>query len=122
MAKKRIQRMRRRGWRKPEGAVYVGRPSRWGNYCVGWPKEEAVRRFEAYARERARREPEWLEPLIGHDLMCWCRLDEVCHADVLLRLCEEEETRRWVRETNQKTRQENERLFRLREEAKWKSG
>lgn len=28
---KRIQRKRTKGWRMPEGAVYVGRPSRWGN-------------------------------------------------------------------------------------------
>ena len=28
---RRIQRRRERGWRMPEGAVYVGRPSRWGN-------------------------------------------------------------------------------------------
>lgn len=27
----RIQLSRRRGWRKPEGAVVVARPSRWGN-------------------------------------------------------------------------------------------
>ena len=27
----RIQCRRTRGWRKPEGAVYVGRPSKWGN-------------------------------------------------------------------------------------------
>lgn len=28
---KRIQRKRTKGWRMPEGAVYVGRPSAWGN-------------------------------------------------------------------------------------------
>lgn len=28
---KRIQRKRTKGWRMPEGAVYVGRPSKWGN-------------------------------------------------------------------------------------------
>lgn len=28
---KRIQLSRRKGWRKPEGAVVVARPSRWGN-------------------------------------------------------------------------------------------
>ncbi len=28
---RRIQRKRTRGWRMPEGAVYVGRPTRWGN-------------------------------------------------------------------------------------------
>jgi hypothetical protein len=27
----RIQRQRTKGWRMPEGAVYVGRPSAWGN-------------------------------------------------------------------------------------------
>jgi Domain of unknown function (DUF4326) len=32
----RIQRKRTKGWRMPPGAVYVGRPSRWGNiYVVG---------------------------------------------------------------------------------------
>ena len=32
----RIQRKRTKGWKMPEGAVYVGRPTRWGNpYSVG---------------------------------------------------------------------------------------
>lgn len=35
---RRIQRSRTAGWRMPPGAVYVGRPSKWGNpYRVGWP-------------------------------------------------------------------------------------
>lgn len=33
----RIQRRRTPGWRMPEGAVYVGRPSKWGN---PWTVEE----------------------------------------------------------------------------------
>jgi hypothetical protein len=33
---KRIQRRRTKGWRMPDGALYVGRPSRWGNpFVVG---------------------------------------------------------------------------------------
>jgi hypothetical protein len=28
---RRIQRRRAKGWRMPEGAIYVGRPTRWGN-------------------------------------------------------------------------------------------
>ncbi len=28
---RRIRRERTKGWRMPDGAVYVGRPSRWGN-------------------------------------------------------------------------------------------
>ena len=32
----RIQRRRTRGWRMPEGAIYVGRPTMWGNpFYVG---------------------------------------------------------------------------------------
>lgn len=31
MTPQRIQRKRAAGWRMPEGAVYVGRPTRWGN-------------------------------------------------------------------------------------------
>jgi hypothetical protein len=30
--------------------------------------------------------PERLALLRGRDLMCWCKLGEVCHADVLLEL------------------------------------
>lgn len=30
-APKRIQRQRTKGWRMPEGAIYVGRPTKWGN-------------------------------------------------------------------------------------------
>lgn len=46
----RIQRRRTAGWRTPVGAVYVGRPSRWGNpFPVGEPgpfsAEDAVRMF-----------------------------------------------------------------------------
>jgi hypothetical protein len=31
MTPQRIQRKRTAGWRMPEGAVYVGRPTKWGN-------------------------------------------------------------------------------------------
>jgi len=35
---KRIQRKREKGWRMPEGAVYVGRPGIFGNpFVVGYP-------------------------------------------------------------------------------------
>lgn len=36
MSPKRIQRRRTKGWRMPEGAIYVGRGTKWGNpYAVG---------------------------------------------------------------------------------------
>jgi hypothetical protein len=112
-APKRIQLRRTKGWRKPEGAIVVARPSKWGNpfYVPGvkpgrhdglvhtpelgdiWvtTRQDAV---DAYRR--------WLclhvgpsgftmaveasYELRGRDLACWCPLDQPCHADVLLEL------------------------------------
>lgn len=46
----------------------------------------AIRAFRLYARLRLRREPDWLEPLRGKDLACFCNRGAFCHADVLLEL------------------------------------
>lgn len=91
---KRIQRKRSKGWRMPEGAVYVGRPTRWGNpYKIGFlcvDAQEAVDTFAGQLLVMQKDDPEyfrrWLAPLKGKDLACWCPLDKPCHADVLLRL------------------------------------
>jgi hypothetical protein len=71
----------------PTDAVYVGRPTRWGNpYPIADHGAAAVARYRAYLLadpallEAVRRE------LCGRDLACWCRLDAPCHADVLLEL------------------------------------
>lgn len=114
----RIQRRRTAGWRKPAGAVYVGRGSGWGNpFRVGenglWmPDTEhplptqrepgeydygirvercadratAVVWFRAYMASYDLLLANALRDLKGRDLMCWCPLDEPCHADVLLDL------------------------------------
>jgi hypothetical protein len=91
----RIQRKRSNGWTMPEGTIYVGRPSQHGNkYRVGVDGDaaECVRKFRA--------DWEWglshplgklalastLDKLRGKNLACWCRLDQPCHADVLLEL------------------------------------
>ncbi|HEX7021427.1 MAG TPA: DUF4326 domain-containing protein [Trueperaceae bacterium] len=86
---KRIQRKRTKGWRTPEGAIYVGRPSRWGNpfpLAGPFPRARAVLAFRKLAARRLKQDPNWLEPLRGKDLCCWCDLSEPCHADVLLEL------------------------------------
>jgi DNA polymerase I len=70
----------------PEDAVYVGRPSPWGNpYRVeDHGRAEAVALYKADILsdepflERARAE------LAGKDLACWCGPRQKCHADVLL--------------------------------------
>lgn len=145
---KRIQRQNTKGWRKPDGAVYVGRGSKWRNpFTVGttqvrmpgaenpdadWelegrldkPNSDNVPFYHADGRvtrhtvRAATREEivaiyremltgnnvrtkgvfpwninldEFLAPLRGHDLMCWCPLDQPCHADVLLELANRKE-------------------------------
>jgi len=81
----------------PAGAIYVGRPGTWGNpYVVGSTNalgEPPIDEAEAVARYRAFLEANaaaslalLLAPLRGRDLACWCRLDQPCHADVLLEL------------------------------------
>lgn len=142
---KRIQRKRTKGWRMPEGAIYVGRGSKWGNPfgplktsralarvpAVDHPDHEweyegrisaagmthpyfhpdgrvipcrirymtAAEVVDCY-RELLVGEGRWpidfkhdggyyphikaVHELAGHDLACWCPLDEPCHADVLL--------------------------------------
>ena len=90
----RIQRKRTKGWRMPDGAVCVSRPSRWGNpYRVGaphpdhgWPMSgaEAVECFRRWYEQHMN--DRLLAPLRGKDLACWCPLDQPCHADVLLEL------------------------------------
>jgi len=72
----------------PVGALYVGRPSVWGNPFA--TKEESDRdsvcdAFEAYAQKRNTDEPLWLAPLKGKHLECWCA-PKRCHAETLLRL------------------------------------
>lgn len=114
----RIQRQRTKGWRAPEGAIYVGRPSKWGNpFAIGKPvgvecyspsfhhltvtvatREAAVMWFESILTADYSTsvptvfEPPhgWMAALRGHDLMCWCPLDQPCHADVLLELANRE--------------------------------
>lgn len=88
---KRIQRKRMPGWRMPENAVYVGRPSKWGNpYTVSGATtaDKAVALYREYLRRAPGQQEvkDGLAKLRGKDLACWCPLDQPCHADVLLEL------------------------------------
>lgn len=96
---RRIQRSRTKGWRMPSGAIYVGRPSRWGNPIhheddgTPVPSEAATRIFRHHlvvlgccdvTVADVRRD------LRGKFLACWCPLDQPCHADVLLEIANAE--------------------------------
>lgn len=88
---RRIQLSRKKGFkladvsRRLNGltAINVARPTRWGNPF------RSVNLFVTYAVNRAVDNPEWLKPLRGKNLACWCRPGDKCHADVLLQLCQE---------------------------------
>ena len=95
----RIQRKRTKGWRMPEGAIYVGRPGKWGNdfTVVGGNPQRAVDSFRDMLGRAPLGNGRWgrvgdtvfetiRRELAGHDLACWCALDQPCHADVLLEL------------------------------------
>ena len=100
----RFQRSRVAGWRMPEGSVYVGRPTRWGNpFKAGDPHPETHRPirdaaeaaflFDLHVGPMGLHEIDPAEvrrELGGKDLACWCPLDQPCHADVLLSIANEE--------------------------------
>ena len=69
----------------PEGAIYIGRGSDWGNpYRIGihGNRQEVIEKFRFYMGVRLEQEPFWLEPLRGKNLVCFCAPLE-CHGDVI---------------------------------------
>jgi len=71
----------------PPDAVYVGRPSKWGNPFKikrDGTREEVIAKY-AYWIERQPQLMDDLEELKGKDLVCWCT-PLPCHADILLEL------------------------------------
>lgn len=91
---RRIQRKRIKGWRMPENTIYVGRPSKWGNpYGVGVSfetLEECLNEYRDYLKYCIKDGSLDLKEIKGKNLACWCGLDEKCHADILLRLANNE--------------------------------
>ena len=90
---RRIQRRRTEEWRMPEGAVFVGRPSKWGNPHREGTWEELVDNYrrDLEAGELRFTREDVVRELRGKDLCCWCTLDHVCHADVLLAIANGDE-------------------------------
>lgn len=82
----------------PPDAVYVGRPSKWGN-PVRFPKSyssqsketklelrrSAIRQYREYLEQHPELVKEARRELKGRDLVCWCA-PLPCHADVLLEI------------------------------------
>ena|ERR1700683_5536314 len=113
---RRVQLRRIKGWKLPPNTVCVTRPGRWGNpfkvglwfkpalgappphshFCQAWDQRSqphkgytriednfmAVEWFEKFLTE----EPGAFRELRGKNLACWCRPEDCCHAQILLRL------------------------------------
>jgi len=74
----------------PRGAVYVGRPTKYGNPFVVGEHGRQGECVELFREWIWRDEQEWLRTqaareLNGLDLVCWCA-PKPCHADVLLEI------------------------------------
>ncbi len=97
---KRIQFRRQKGFKLPKDAVFVARPTRWGSpYKVVeteaeakaagdgkvMTRKKALKLYESGLKKKIKSDPEFIKPLRGKDLACYCRLDQDCHADILLR-------------------------------------
>lgn len=86
---RRIQCRRSRGWHLPSNTIYVDRPSRWGNpfrIGVDGNREEVLSKYRKWLTQVLVEDPDFLEPLRGKDLACFCATDESCHAEILLEL------------------------------------
>lgn len=86
-APQRVQLRRTRGWRKPEAAIVVARPTKWGNPWVVNPQRATyppTNHYRATATEAVQLYRDWVayaapftvddvrRELRGHDLACWC--------------------------------------------------
>lgn len=112
---RRFQQRRTKGWRKPTGAISVSRPSVYGNpftvqaaLDLGRARTEEEARLvcvQAFAdwvlrtgiydwsiddsEGRRRRLLDALPGLADRKVMCFCPLDQPCHADVLAHLADQ---------------------------------
>jgi hypothetical protein len=73
----------------PPNTVYVGRPSKWGSpfkIGVDGSREEVLRKYRTWIIQKLSEQPDFLAPLHGKNLACFCKMTEPCHADILLEL------------------------------------
>jgi len=75
----------------PAGAVYIGRPSRWGNpYVIGkdGTREQVIDKYVKYILLNPALYFAAKHELRGKDLVCFCS-PLACHGDILLRIANE---------------------------------
>lgn len=76
----------------PEGSVYIGRPSKWGNpFKVGkdGTLDDVIIKYIDYIKKNHQLIAEAKQELKGKSLACHCK-PSVCHADLLLAISNNE--------------------------------
>ncbi len=71
----------------PADAVYIGRPTKWGNPFVIGPdgtRQEVVQKYKDYILSNQSLLSQ-VQELRGKDLICFCAPQQ-CHGDVLIEL------------------------------------
>lgn len=71
----------------PSGAVYIGRPSIWGNpFVIGrdGDRAEVLSKYRSWICQQPKL-LERLDELRGKDLICWCA-PHPCHGEYLIEL------------------------------------
>jgi len=71
----------------PPDAVYIGRPTKWGNpFVIGThgTREQVVQKYRDYILSNQSLLSQ-IEELRGKDLICFCAPQQ-CHGDVLIEL------------------------------------
>ena len=77
----------------PKDAVYIGRPSIWGNpFTIGkdGTREEVILKYDLWIATRPDLAEKARKELRGKDLVCWCS-PKPCHGDSLLMIANAEE-------------------------------
>lgn len=70
----------------PPGAVYIGRPTKWGNpFVIGRDggRAEVIAKYKAWLLRNPQLVQAAKHELRGKSLVCWCA-PEACHGDVLM--------------------------------------
>lgn len=103
---RRIQRKRTKGWRKPDNAIIITRPGKFGNPfpVKKFGRRKSIELFDLWFNDG------WHDDMIGYVantidpkkresmlnelrdkvLCCWCKTDERCHGDVYIQALAEE--------------------------------
>lgn len=85
----------------PPNTVYVGRPGPWGNpfklieNSISHTREGIVELYAEILELNETDRTKWvnahIHELRGKNLACWCKLDQPCHADILLEMANRNE-------------------------------